>query len=153
MIAIVDYGMGNLGSIRNMLRRIGVRSTISGDADEIARADEDLLARRRPLRRGDARDRRARSPRRCSTRRRCEERVPTLGICLGMQLMTRGSDEGPSRRTRLDSGRCPPIPGRRSLKVPHMGWNASDVARERALTDGLPRTPRFYFVHSYYVTD
>ncbi len=73
--------------------------------------------------------------------------VPTLGICLGMQLLTRGSEEG-SCRPRLGRRGGTPIPPRDGLKVPHMGWNRGRETRESPLTAGLPDDARFYFVHS-----
>lgn len=150
-VTIVDYGMGNLGSIRNMLRRIGVSCVISGDAAVIAKANRVILpgvgAFDAAMRQIDQRGLREVLDRKALT-----ERVPTLGICLGMQLTTRGSEEG--RLPGLgwvdaEVRRFRPVPG---LKIPHMGWNRTTVARESALTKGLPDDARFYFVHSYYVT-
>jgi glutamine amidotransferase len=79
------------------------------------------------------------------------EKVPVLGICLGMQLLTRSSEEGRTPGLGWIAGsarRFPIMPG---LKVPHMGWNEVKPARESALTRDLPDDARFYFVHSYYV--
>jgi glutamine amidotransferase len=150
MITIVDYGMGNLGSIRSMFRRIGVEATITGDADHIARASKVLLPgvgsfdaamaqiERRGLR--DVLDEKA-----------TRERVPTLGICLGMQLITRGSQEGSrSGLGWIDAQACR-FPADPALKVPHMGWNLVRPTRPSPLTAGLADEARFYFVHSYYV--
>jgi imidazole glycerol-phosphate synthase subunit HisH len=149
-IAIVDYGMGNLGSVRNMLRRIGVSSTITGDPAQIEEAKKVLLPGVGSF---DAAMQQieTRGLREVLDQKALEERVPTLGICLGMQLITRGSEEGTHpglgwieadvRRFPLDIG----------LKVPHMGWNLTTPTRTSALTEGLPDESRFYFVHSYYV--
>lgn len=150
MITIVDYGMGNLGSIRSMLRRIGVRSTITGDPDEIARAEKVLLP---GVGRFDAAMRQIgeRGLREVLDRKALHERVPTLGICLGMQLITRGSEEGGVTGLGwVDADACRFPPDVR-LKVPHMGWNLVRATRPSPLTAGLPPESRFYFVHSYFV--
>jgi glutamine amidotransferase len=79
------------------------------------------------------------------------DKIPILGICLGMQLLTRGSEEGKLAGLgwiAADTVKFPTIPG---LKVPHMGWNLVKPVTPCALTDGLPAESRFYFVHSYYV--
>lgn len=151
MITIVDSGMGNLGSVRNMLTKIGVESRISGDPNVIAGADKLILPG------VGAFDAGMESLERSGLRSVLDERVlgagvPTLGICLGMQLMTRGSQEGTrpglgwidAEALRFDSEDG-------SLKVPHMGWNVARPARPAALTESLPEEPRFYFVHSFYV--
>ena len=150
MITIVDYGMGNLGSIRSMLRRIGVRSTITGDPDEIARAEKVLLP---GVGRFDAAMRQIadRGLREVLDRKALDERVPTLGICLGMQLITRGSEEGDVTGLGWVDAAARRFPGGGGLKVPHMGWNLVRPTRSSALTDGLPEESRFYFVHSYFV--
>ena len=149
-ILIIDYGMGNIGSLRNMFRRVGAATEVAGDHASIARAAKLLLpgvgafdaamARIDEAGLGDAIRERA-----------LDDGVPTLGVCLGMQLLTDGSEEGalpglgliPAKARRL-----PPMPG---IKVPHMGWNLVQKARPSPLTDSLPTDSRFYFVHSYFV--
>lgn len=150
MITVVDYGIGNLGSIRNMFKRIGAAAVITSDLEQIAAAEKLLLpgvgAFDNAMQRINSSELRA-----VLDRKALEEKVPILGICLGMQLLTRGSDEGvlpglgwiPAATTRF-----PSLPG---LKVPHMGWNAVRPARTSPLIDGLPESSRFYFVHSYCV--
>jgi glutamine amidotransferase len=150
MIAIVDYGIGNLGSIQNMFRRIGVRAVITGDLTEIAEASKILLpgvgsfdaAMRRIQERG---------LRQVLDRKAMTERVPVLGICLGMQLMTRGSEEGRLPGLGWIDAEVKRFPDHPGIKVPHMGWNVVTPTRDSPLTAGLPPEPRFYFVHSYYV--
>lgn len=150
MITVVDYGIGNLGSIRNMLKRIGVPASITSDLDQIAAAEKLILpgvgAFDVAMERINSSELRA-----ILDRKALEEKTPILGVCLGMQLLTRGSEEGklpglgwiPASTTRF-----PSIPG---LKVPHMGWNVVRPARPSLLTDGLPAGSRFYFVHSFCV--
>src|SRR5689334_6390363 len=88
------------------------------------------------------------------TERAMERKVPTLGLCLGMQLLGRGSEEG-SRPglgwLQADSVRFHFSNGNSALKVPHMGWNYIEPAAPAALIAQLPPEPRFYFVHSYYL--
>ena len=150
MIAIVDYGMGNLGSIVNMFKRIGVAAQITGDPDVLARSKKILLpgvgAFDSAMQRIDKSGLRA-----VLDFKALQERVPVLGICLGMQLLTRSSDEGKCAGlgwVAASTRRFEPAAG---LKVPHMGWNLVRPAQPHPLTEGLPADSRFYFVHSYYV--
>lgn len=150
MITIIDYGMGNLGAVQNMLRYIGSQAQVSPDPEVIARASRILLpgvgAFGAAMRRIQASGLRP-----VLEHKACVERVPTLGICLGMQLLTRGSEEGCEPGLgwiAADTRRFPAMPG---LKVPHMGWNLVSRTREHTLTADLPTETRFYFVHSYYV--
>jgi glutamine amidotransferase len=151
MITIVDYRMGNLGSILNMLKKIGQAAQITADPALIESADKLLLPGVGAFDSGmENLDRSGLIP--LLNRRVLEDRVPTLGICLGMQLMTRSSEEG--TRTGLgwvDAEALRFRPDDASLKVPHMGWNRVMPVRDSPLTDDLPEGPRFYFVHSYYV--
>lgn len=149
-ITIVDYGMGNLGSIRNMLRRVGVKSTITGDPGEIERADKILLPGVGSF---DAAVRQIeeRGLKEVLDRKALVDRVPTMGICLGMQLITRGSEEGTRPGLGWINADVRRFPARQGLRVPHMGWNVVRATRPSALTAGLSDEPRFYFVHSYYV--
>lgn len=149
-ITIVDYGMGNLASVKNMLRRIGVSSKITGDPGEIARATKVLLPGVGSF---DAamREIAERGLREVLDRKALHDRVPTLGICLGMQLITRGSEEGSLPGLGWVDAEARRFPTSGGLKVPHMGWNVVVPTRPSRLTDALPAGSRFYFVHSYYV--
>lgn len=150
MIAIVDYGMGNLGSVRNMMARIGVEACITGDPEVLARAPKLILPGVGSF--DEAMDSLRASPFLPVLHRRVlEEGIPVLGICLGMQLFCRGSEEGagpglgwiPARVRRLR------VPS--SLPVPHMGWNTLEPAGASPLVAGLDPEARFYFAHSYCV--
>lgn len=151
MITIVDYQMGNLGSISNMLKKLGVPSRITADPQDIAAASKLILPGVGAFDAGM--DNLARSgllP--VLNERVLQAGVPTLGICLGMQLMTLRSEEG--QRPGLgwvDAVALRFRPTDAALKVPHMGWNRVHPARSAPLIDGLPEEPRFYFVHSYFV--
>lgn len=150
MITIVNYGMGNLGSIQNMFKRIGEEVIVTDDLELIARAKKILLpgvgsfdnAMQR-INESGLRD--------VLNRKALVERVPILGICLGMQLLTRSSEEGKQPGLgwiAASTKRFPALPG---LKVPHMGWNVVVPTRASVLTRNLSDEVRFYFVHSYCV--
>lgn len=153
MIVIVDYGMGNLGSILNMLKRIGASAKISAEASEIRSADKLILPgvgafdtgmkRLNSLGLTDVLNEKV-----------LADKTPTLGVCLGMQLLMLRSEEGSEPglgwldgstiRFRFD-------PKEKKLKLPHMGWNTVRMAQDGALAHGLSSDSRFYFVHSYHV--
>jgi len=150
MIGVVDYGVGNLGSILNMYRRLGLAAATVSEPAALAAAERLLLP---GIGAFDA----------CVTRLResgleqplrdaVARGVPLLGICVGMQMLTAGSEEGslpglnlvPARTVRFQ-------PGTTDLKVPHMGWNDVRWNASDPLVEGLEQGARFYFVHSYYV--
>lgn len=152
MIAIVDYGMGNLGSIKNMLARIGADSVITSDKDQIASADKLILPG------VGAFDNAMTNLRNLGllpvlNNQVLEEKVPILGICLGMQLLTKSSEEGVLDGlgwidAKTIKFQFDPASG---LKIPHMGWDEIEVRRKGSILDDMYDEPRFYFVHSYYV--
>jgi len=152
MIVIVNYGMGNLGSIANMLKKAGHRSLISGDVDEIARAEKLIVPGIGAFDMGMANlakynllD--------VLNKKVLEDKVPTLGLCLGLQLFSTGSEEGNlpglgwidmrSERFKFSDESA-------HLKIPHMGWNTIDISRPHPLLEGLDNESRFYFVHSFH---
>jgi imidazole glycerol-phosphate synthase subunit HisH len=153
MVTIVDYGVGNLASIANMARKAGTDSVISGDPAVVAAADKLILPGVGAFDRGMA-NLEERGLIGALNERAMERRVPTLGLCLGMQLLGRGSEEG-SRPglgwLAADSVRFKFAADAAALKVPHMGWNFIEPAAPATLIDSLPPEPRFYFVHSYYL--
>lgn len=150
-ILIIDYGMGNLGSVLNMLRRVGAPAWISGDPDEIARAGKILLPgvgsydqAMKAIATSGIRE--------VLDHKALVEKVPVLGICLGMQLLVDGSEEGNEPGLGWISGQARRFPKGSGLKVPHMGWNRASPASDDPLTRDLGDEARFYFVHSYYVS-
>lgn len=152
MITIVDYGMGNLGSVQNMFNRIGAACEITGNATHIEKATKILLPGVGAF---DAAMQKIADSglKPILDYKVLNEKVPTLGICLGMQLMTGSSEEGllpglgwipaKTKKFRFDSDS--------KLKIPHMGWNRVFVKNNSPLIKDFPDEPRFYFVHSYYV--
>ena len=149
-ITIVDYGMGNIGSLVNMFRRIGCDTEVSGKIEVIAKAKKILLPGVGTF---DAAMERidGLGLRDLLRAKAVIEGVPFLGICLGMQVLVDQSEEGVTKGLGLISGAAHRFSSETNLKVPHMGWNQVDIINETPLTEGLPQDPRFYFVHSYYV--
>lgn len=149
MITVIDYGMGNLGSVLNMLRRVGAEAEVTGDISRIADASRILLpgvgAFDAAMERIDGS-----GLREVLDRKVLVERVPVLGICLGMQLLTQGSAEGTRPGLGWIKARAHRFP-LSGIRVPHMGWNVTERTRPSPLTEGLNGDVRFYFVHSYYV--
>lgn len=153
MITIVDYGMGNLGSIKNMLKRVGASAVITGLPDEIAKAEKLILPGVGSFDNG-IQNLRQLGLIPVLVQKVLEEKTPILGICLGMQLMTRGSEEGDLPGLGwidADTRRFNFGVGLHSLKVPHMGWNSVRPAKPSEIFLDMYSEPRFYFVHSYHV--
>ncbi len=153
MIAIVDYGMGNLGSISNMLKKIGVQSAISSDPLVIEEAEKLILpgvgafdlGMKNLSQRGLVEKLKSQV---------MERKKPILGLCLGMQLFTRSSEEGQlpglgwlNAKTVRFTFSGPEA----NLKIPHMGWNTLQIYRSHPLLNDLGPDARFYFDHSYHV--
>ena len=144
MIAIVDYKMGNLRSVENALRRLGADFTVTADADVIRRADKVLLPgvgnaaeAMENLRAADLVDV-IRSL-----------RQPVLGICVGMQVMCRHSEEGDVDCLGIFDARVKRFTPSPEVKVPHMGWNRIGNLETKLFKD-LDGGSYVYFVHSYY---
>jgi glutamine amidotransferase len=149
MIVVLDLNMGNPGSIINMLKKIGVTAKLSSKDTDLAAASKLVLPGVGAFDAGMASLERAGVIPRLTERVRAG--VPTLGICLGMQLLTRRSDEG--QRPGLgfiDADVVRFRPTEPTVKVPHMGWNEVQAVRRTPLVDDLPENARFYFVHSYF---
>ena len=148
-VAIIDYGAGNLHSVRNAFAHIGADVITASDPSELGSADKLVLPGVGAFGAGiDAlRARGFEQP----IKEAVARGVPLLGICLGMQFLFESSDElGTHRGLGLLPGRVTRFPAS-ALKVPHMGWNQLTIAREHPLLRGLPDGTYAYFVHSYYV--
>jgi glutamine amidotransferase len=152
MLTIVDYGVGNLASIRNMLKKIGVEALISSKAEDILAADKLILPG------VGAFDTCAEKLQQSGLLETLEQKVikektPVLGVCVGMQLLTEGSEEGKlpglgwikGRIVRFNQGKLPS-----SFKIPHMGWTEVKLNKQSKLFNEMFEEPRFYFVHSYH---
>lgn len=152
MLTIVNYGVGNLGSIYNMLKKAGVSAMISSQPSDILAADKLILPGVGAF---DT----------CAlklqvsgllpvlNKKVIEEKIPVLGVCVGMQLLTEGSEEGilpglgwiKGRIVKFNQEFLP-----RNFKVPHMGWSEVVLRKPSKLFSEMDNDPRFYFVHSYH---
>ena len=145
-IAIVDYQAGNLRSVQKALERFGARPSITDDPTKIERADG-LVFPGQGASDSSMRQLRARdlvNP----VKDFIASGKPFLGVCLGLQLMLEGSDEGTEPCLGVLAGRVRRLPA--GVKIPHMGWNEVAFHREHPVLDGVPSGSLFYFVHSYY---
>ncbi len=153
MIVIIDYGMGNLGSVLNMLRICGAEAKITSDISDIEKAEKLIIPGVGSFDSGIRQlEQRGLIP--VLNKKVLEEKRPILGICLGMQLLGNGSDEGvlpglgwiDAETIRFDFSHID-----QKLRVPHMGWNSIEIKKTSPLFDAERKERRFYFVHSYHV--
>jgi glutamine amidotransferase len=151
MIAIVDYGIGNLGSMLNMLKRIGVQAWIEADPAKLRSATKLILPGVGAFDAAMSRIAAVTGLRALLDDKVLVERVPVLGVCLGMQLLTRGSEEGVLPGLGWIPADTRRFPNEALLKVPHMGWNLARPTTPSPLTADLGPEERYYFVHSYAV--
>jgi glutamine amidotransferase len=150
MITIIDYGMGNLGSVQNMIKKVGGKSNITNAASDILNAEKLILPgvgsfdqamfNLKSLGLIDA------------IKQKVNEGTSLLGICLGMQLLANRSEEGILDGLGLIEGNVIKFPVEKNTKIPHMGWNVVNYKSENGLYKDfeLFEETRFYFVHSYY---
>lgn len=147
MIAVVDYGMGNLRSAQKGFEHAGVTDVVvTSDPAAIEAADGIVLPGVGAFR--DAAATLRDSGMADVLRRRTDAGVPFLGICLGMQLLASvGHEDGEWEGLGIIPGECVRLP--EGVKVPHIGWNTVAYPRESPLFEGIPEGSAFYFVHSY----
>lgn len=149
-LVIVDYGLGNLGSLLNMCSKIGVEASISNDSDVIEKATHLILPGVGSFDKGvELLHSKSILPVLYSLV--FERKKPILGICLGAQLMLESSEEGEMSGLGWIKGRTRKFDTGKGIKVPHMGWNSLNDIPKMDLFVAMPNLPpRFYFVHSYY---
>jgi len=150
MIVIIDYGLGNLGSIKNMIKKIGFDSVISSDHQVIKQGTKLILPGVGSFDRGmtELKNRNLIDLLNVLVN---QTKIPVLGICLGMQLMTNSSEEGIENGLGwIDAEVKKFVFDNKYLKVPHMGWNYIRKVKESNFFNST-NSDRFYFVHSYYV--
>ena len=152
MIAIIDYGVGNLFSLKSSLGMIGAQAVVTGDADVIRRADRLILPGVGAF--GDARKKLAQTGLDAALCREAEQGKPVMGICLGMQMLFEKSLEyGEHEGLGLIPGEVVPMAGRlpEGLKIPHIGWNALNIKRpDHPLMKYTDSGDCVYFVHSFF---
>jgi glutamine amidotransferase len=147
LIAILDYGMGNLRSVARAIEHVGGEADATADRDEIARADALVVpgvgafgACMRNLRDRGLDE---------ATRAFAASGRPLFGICLGLQVLFESSEEDDEPGLALLAGHVLRLPGGEGVRIPHMGWNEVDWVADHPYTRVLPSGERFYFVHSY----
>lgn len=150
MIAIIDYDAGNLKSVEKALVSLGEEVLVSRDSREILQADKVILPGVGSF--GDAMNNLDKFGLVDTIKQVTGNGTPFLGICLGLQLLFKESDETPGAEG-LDilPGKILKIPAKEGFKIPHMGWNSLDVKPGAKLFKGLEGNPYVYFVHSYYL--
>jgi len=150
MIAIIDYDAGNLKSVEKALVSLGEEVLVSRDSSEILQADKVILPGVGSF--GDAMNNLDKFGLVDTIKKVTHNGTPFLGICLGLQLLFKESDETPGAEG-LDilPGKILKIPAKEGFKIPHMGWNSLDVKPGAKLFKGLEGNPYVYFVHSYYL--
>lgn len=152
MIRIVDYGVGNIQAFLTMFKRLGIDATRARNADELEGATRLILPG------VGAFDTAMTLLNQSGLRPRLEEmvherKVPVIGICVGMQMLASGSDEGELPGLNWVPGRVKAFantPASKDLPMPHMGWNDLKVRPGNKLFTDFEPEPRFYFLHSYY---
>lgn len=150
MIAIIDYGAGNLKSVQKALTYLGEDSVITGDAAEILAADKVILPGVGAF--GDAMANLKRLGLDEVIQEVTEKQIPFLGICLGLQLLFESSEESPGvEGLGILKGKIVRIPDCEGLKIPHIGWNSLILENHGRLFEGISGDPYVYFVHSYYL--
>ncbi|HBC89396.1 MAG TPA: imidazole glycerol phosphate synthase subunit HisH [Lentisphaeria bacterium] len=149
MIAIINYGMGNLSSVFKALKKLGAEAVISEDAKAISKAEAVILPGVGNF--GDGMKHLQSTGLDKSVKDSISEGKPFLGICLGMQLLMEESEEAPGTPgLGIFKGKVVRFK-KSSLKVPHMGWNDLTIKRKNPNLKGIKDGTFFYFVHSYYV--
>lgn len=150
-IIVVDYGMGNLHSVIKALKRIGVNAIISSNPEELENADKIILP-------GVGHFKKAIENLKDEgfieilNKKVLEDKTPILGICLGMQLFSKFSEEGDVEGLGWIDAETKKLKiNETNLKIPHMGWNSVEIKKESKLLNGIENDELFYFVHSYNV--
>lgn len=152
MVAIIDYGAGNLSSVKKALDYLGAESEITQDRDKILSASHIILPGVGSF--GDAMKSMEERNLVDTVKEEAESGKPFLGICLGLQLLFESSEESPGvKGLGLLKGRIVTIPRDMGLKVPHIGWNSVSLKQKDGIFQGIEDNSYFYFVHSYYLKD
>lgn len=151
MVAIIDYGAGNLSSVKKALDYLGAESEITQDKSKILSASHVILPGVGSF--GDAMNSMEERGLVETIKRTAVSGKPFLGICLGLQLLFESSDESAGvEGLGLFNGRIVEIPKDKGLKVPHIGWNSVSLNKSNGIFKGIDEQSYFYFVHSFYLT-
>jgi imidazole glycerol-phosphate synthase subunit HisH len=147
MIAIIDYGAGNLRSVNNAITRLGYEAKITSNPEEILQAQAVFLPGVGAA--GDTMASLLKLGLTAPIHQLVDENRPLFGICIGLQILFTGTEEGGWYEClNIIPGRVKKLPA--GLKIPHMGWNQVKQKFSHAIFEGVPDEANFYFVHSYY---
>lgn len=150
MIAIIDYGAGNIKSVEKALVKLGGEPVLTSDPDMVVKADKLILPGVGSF--GTAMESLNKLALSDAIRTAVKRGTPLLGICLGLQLLFESSEESPGAKgLSLLPGKIVKIPSADGLKIPHMGWNSLTVSKDSRLLGHLADESYVYFVHSYYL--
>ena len=150
MIAIIDYGAGNIQSVSKALKHIGCDAFITRDKEQILKADGAVLPGVGSF--GDTMDTMNSYGIKDTVIEYTKSGKPFLGICLGLQLLFPASEESPEAKgLGIFDGTITKIPSGEGLKIPHIGWNSLDIKKTDGLFKGIDQNPYVYFVHSYFL--
>lgn len=150
MIAIIDYGAGNIQSVSKALKHIGCDAFITRDKEQILKADGAVLPGVGSF--GDTMDTMTSYGIKDTVIEYTKSGKPFLGICLGLQLLFPTSEESPEAKgLGIFDGTITKIPSGEGLKIPHIGWNSLDIKKNDGLFKGIDKNPYVYFVHSYFL--
>ena len=150
MIAIIDYGAGNLRSVQKACEYNGATAVVTSDKDKIKSASRVILPGVGAF--GDCMESIKKYDLLDCIRNVCESGTPFLGICLGLQLLFENSEESPNADgLSICKGKNLKIPKKDGLKIPHMGWNSLHIEKNSPLFKGIDDGSFVYFVHSFYM--
>ena len=150
MVAIIDYDAGNIKSVQKAFQKLGQEAVITRNSSEILRADRIVLPGVGSF--GTAMNQLKKYELDRVIREAVEQKIPFLGICLGLQLLFEGSEEsGGVEGLCLLRGKICKIESAPGLKIPHIGWNSLRLQHDGRLFRGMEQQPYVYFVHSYYL--
>ena len=150
MVAIIDYDAGNIRSVEKAVALLGHEAAVTGDRETILSADHVILPGVGAF--GDAMDKLQKSGLVGVIHEAADQKIPFLGICLGLQLMFESSEEAPGvEGLGLLPGKIVRIPEGEGVKIPHIGWNSLSFPNPGRLFQGIAEGAYVYFVHSYYL--
>ena len=150
MISVIDYDAGNLKSVEKALISLGEEVVVSRDSSEILQADKVILPGVGSF--GDAMNNLDRFGLVDTIKKVVDNKTPFLGICLGLQLLFKESEETPGAEgLNILPGKILKIPAAKGIKIPHMGWNSLHLQNSGRLFKDIPENTYVYFVHSYYL--
>ena len=149
-IYIIDYGVGNIGSLTNMIKYIGEDVDVSNKIDDLKNADAMILPGVGSFDEAVKKIRSIDGLHELILDKALNQKIPFLGICLGMQLLLDSSEEGTLKGLGLINGKAFKFQKNKNFKIPHMGWNYINILKKNDLIQENEYL-KFYFVHSYYV--